>query len=404
MRIVPLRALLIMKKNTILIVLFLALLLLQREGFAQWILQGGEIDAKIHRGIELTYNMDYDLADRTFDSVITISPSHPSGYFYKGMVNFWRAVTNTDNTGYDETYRKQLDLCIERADLLLDTNEFDLAGLFYKGAALGMRARIFAIRPNWQDAIGILLGDAKEGVKYLKKLEDRIPSNGDIMFGRGLYNYYVEAVKEDNPALSTVIGFFATGNKRVGIEMLEYAAKNASYSRTEAMYELMKINYIYEKNFLHSFDFARVLASKYPNNSAFLHYLGFCQVSLNMTKQYDSTYRVILARSQERKEGYTIKQAREAMYFIGQAFLLNHTGNLDSALYYLYNCSLISYKLTPTEVTWWIAKSELLMGEAYDARGDRKNALIMYNRVMKMKDLSNAHADAERYLKTPFQR
>jgi hypothetical protein len=392
-----------MKKSPLLI-FFLVFSIFTAKTPGQWILQGGIIDEQIHRGIELTYNMDYALADRTFDSVIAQAPSHPSGYFYKAMVNFWRAVTNTDNTGYDEAYRQQLDLCIERADKLLDTNELDLAGLFYKGAALGMRARIFAIRPNWQDAIGLLLGDAKEGVKYLNKLEDKLPGNGDIVFGRGLYNYYVEAVKEDNPALSSVIGFFANGNKRVGLEMLEYAAKNATYSRTEAMYELMKINYIYEKNFNHSYDFARMLASKYPNNSTFLHYLGFCQVSLNLLQQYDSTYRVILNRSHEKREGYTIKQAREAMFFIGQAFLLNHTGNIDSALYYLYNANVLSYKLTPNEVTWWIAKSELLMGEAYDAAGDRKHALFYYDRVMKMKDDAGAHRDAQNYITSPFRR
>ena len=393
------------KKRAIIISLFLpiSLLLFRSESHAQWILQSGEIDAKIHRGIELTYNMDYASADRTFDSVIAINPAHPSGYFYKAMVNFWRAITNTDNTGYDEAYRQQLQLCIDRADNLLDTNEFDLAGLFYKGAALGMRARIFAIRPNWEDAVGLLLGDAREGVKYLNKLEDRVPGNTDILFGRGLYNYYVEAIKEDNPALSTVIGLFATGNKRVGLQMLEIAAKYATYSRTETMYELMKINYIYEKNFNHSFDFAKILAAKYPNNSAFLHYYGFCQVSLGLLNNYDSTYRVMLSRANERREGYTIKQAREAKYFIGQAYLFRPNGNLDSALYYLYNSNLLSHKITPTEVTWWIAKSELLMGQAYDARNDRTNALLMYNRVLKMKD-AGQHADAQRFIESAYRR
>src|SRR5579864_8736642 len=99
-----------MKNGTILKFFFILSLLffLQRESHAQWILQGGLIDEQIHRGIELTYDMDYAEADRTFDSVIAESPSHPSGYFYKAMVNFWRAVTNTDNTGYDEAYRKDL--------------------------------------------------------------------------------------------------------------------------------------------------------------------------------------------------------------------------------------------------------------------------------------------------------
>ena len=370
---------------------------------AQWVLHGGIMDQQIHRGIELTYNMQYAEADHTFDSVINQNPRHPAGYFYKGMVNFWRAITNTDNTGYDEAYSRDLDECMKRADLLLDSNEWDLAGLFYKGAALGMHARIFAIRPKWQEAISLLVSDAKDGIKYLNKLEEKIPANGDIMFGRGLYNFYVEAVKEDNPALSPIISVFATGSKRVGLQMLEYAAQRATYSQTEAMYELMKIYYLYEKDYSKSYNYSRILASKYPNNSAFLHYLGFNQVSLGEHIKYDSTYHVMLARAKERREGYTIKQAREAMYFIGQAFLLNHNGNLDSALYYLYNCNQLSYKLTPNEVTWWIAKSELLLGMAYDVRGDRTNALMMYNRVMQMKDVAT-HGDAQRYIANPYRR
>ena len=371
---------------------------------SQWSLQSGEIEKQIRRGIEVTYNMDYSLADRIFDSVINESPNHPSGYFFKAMVNFWRAITNTDNTGYDEVYRKLLTQAIEKADLLLDENEFDLAGNFYKGASLGMRARIFAIRPNWQDGIGLLLGDAKEGIKYLNILETKVPSNGDILFGRGLYNYYVEAVKEDNPSLAPIIGFFAAGNKRAGLQMLEIARDRASYSRTEAKYELMKVNYLYEKNYQASYPISRELVTMYPNNSNFLHYYGFNQVSLGLLDGYDSTYHVILARAREKREGYTIKQAREAMYFIGQAALYRRGGNLDSALYYLYNSNLLSRKISPNEVTWWVPKSELFMGMAYDARGDRKNALEMYNRVLKMKDLSGTQAEANRYIATPYKR
>ncbi|MBS1902696.1 MAG: hypothetical protein JSS75_03230 [Bacteroidetes bacterium] len=371
---------------------------------SQWILQSGLIDQQIHRGIELTYNMEYDAADRTFDSVISEAPQHPSGFFYKAMVNFWRAVTNPDNTNYDKAYTEQLYQSLARATALLDSNEFDLAGLFYKGAALGMHARIFAIRPKWEDAIDLLLSDAKQGVEYLNRLEEHIPSNGDVMFGRGLYNFYVEAEKEDYPALAPIISMFATGSKSIGIQMLEYAAQNATYSRTEAMYELLKIYYVYQRDYYNAMKYAQILAAKYPNNSTFLHYLGFCQVSLGQLPQYDSTYRVMLSRAREQREGYGIKQAREAMYFIGQGFLYRSGGNIDSALYYLYNSNLLSRKVTPDEVTWWIAKSELLMGEAYDVRGDRKNALMMYNRVMQMKDVSGSHADASRYISTPYKR
>lgn len=386
------------------LMLAVALLCISQKADAQWVLQSGEMDLQIRRGINLIYNMEFDAAERTFDSVITSNPDHPAGYFYSASVIFWRAVTNPDNTNYDQQYRDRLQLAIDKSDRVLEQNDRDVAGIFYKGAALGMRARIFAIRPNWKDAIDIVLGDAKEGVKYLNMMEELIPANPDVLFGRGLYNYYVEAVKDDNPMLAPIIGLFATGNKRVGLQMLEISAQQAQYAKTEAQYELMKVYYIYEKNFVRANAFAQYLTNKFPNNVQFLHYLGYSQVSLGQTDKYDSTYRVVLDRCREKRPGYTIRQAREAMYFRGQAQLNMHGGNLDSALYFLYNSNLLSRKLTPNETTWWITKSELMMGQAYDLKGDRKRAIEMYRRVLDLDDHSGAHANANKWIASAYKR
>jgi tetratricopeptide (TPR) repeat protein len=375
-----------------------------RVASAQWALQSGEMDQQIRHGIELVYDMDFSAADRTFDSVIAAHPEHPSGYFYRAMVFFWRAITNPDNTTYDKSYREWLDKSLTRADALLAKNEKDVTGIFYKGAALGMRARIFAIRPSWTDAIDLILGDAKKGLKYLNEIEEIIPSNPDVLFGRGLFNYYVEATKEDHPFLAPVIGIFATGNKPIGLQMLEIAAHDALYARTEAQYELVKLYYSYEKNYARSYAYSQYLVNKYPNNVIFLHYLGFNQVTENMPEKYDSTYRVILERCRQKKEAYTIRQAREAMHFLGQAALLLPNRNIDSALYFLYNADLLSRQITPKEIQWWTVREELMMGEAYDVKGDRTRAMDMYRRVLDMPDFNGAHADAERYMKSPYRK
>ena len=383
----------------------LFLLLCSQSASAQWSLQSGEMDNQIHRGIALIYDMDFSNADKTFDSVIAEHPEHPSGYFYRAMVTFWRAITNPDNTTYDAEYRSYLKQSIDRADALLAKNEKDLAGIFYKGAALGMRARIFAIRPTWQDAVGLILGDAKEGIKYLDQIEEIIPSNPDVLFGRGLYNYYVEDVKQDHPFLRPIISLFATGNKAVGLQMLEMAAQKASYANTEAQYELVKLYYTSEHNYVRAGAYATYLTHKYPNNVIFLHYLGFSRVTAHDIDGYDSVYRVILARCREHKEAYTIRQAREAMYFIGQAQMDRANGNMDSALYYLYNSDLLSRKVSPPDkLEWYVTQSELLMGEAYDVRGQRKEAMDMYKRVLDLPEYKTAHADAQRYLTTPYKR
>jgi hypothetical protein len=61
------------KKIIFKIILFFAIFLLfsPKESYGQWVLQSGLIDEQIHRGMELTYNMEYATADRTFDSVIS---------------------------------------------------------------------------------------------------------------------------------------------------------------------------------------------------------------------------------------------------------------------------------------------------------------------------------------------
>src|SRR5438045_1316607 len=85
-------------------------------GRAQWVLQSGEMDRQIHRGLPLMYNMDFAAAEVIFDSIIREGPDHPAGYFYKASSMFWRTVTNPDNTRFDEEYKKWLAQAIDKSD------------------------------------------------------------------------------------------------------------------------------------------------------------------------------------------------------------------------------------------------------------------------------------------------
>lgn len=397
-------------RSLFLLPLVVALLGYTGTARAQWVLQAGEMDQQIHRGMPLMYNMDFAGAERVFDSVIAEAPDHPAGYFYRASVMFWRAITNPDNTTYDQEYRKWLDTAISKADAMLDKNPKDIPGLFYKGAAIGMRARIYEYRVSALDAfdiIQLILGDAKKGVDYLNQLEDIIPDNSDVLFGRGVYNYYVESEKEQNPTLSSAIAaMFPVGNKLAGLQMLEMAAKNAVYARIEAKFELMHIYYAIEKRYQVAYALAQELANAYPNNVQFLHYLGFCAVTENNVPQYDSVYRVMLDRARQRRDSYTIRQAREAMYFIGLAQMKKAGGNMDTAVYYFYNSDLLSRTIEkdPSKFDWWLTSTELSLGEAYDVRGNRREAIQMYRRVLELPDHNSAHSEANKYLLAPYKR
>lgn len=391
------------------IIAFMLLVLGLQPARSQWILQSGTMDQQIHRGIDLIYDMQFQSADSVFDSVIGEYPDHPAGYFYRATVMFWRAITNPDNTTFDAEYKAWLAKAVEKSDTLLAHNPKDIAGLFYKGGSIGMRARIYEYRVGPNDAMDIIkliLGDAKIGVDYLNQLEEIIPDNSDILFGRGIYNYYVEQEKQQNPTLAPIIStMFPSGNKAAGLQMLEMAAAHATYASVEAKFELMHIYYAEEHNYARAYQLAQELASKYPNNVQFLHYLGFSAFTENNVPMYDSLYRVMLDRARAHREAYTIKQAREAMYFIGVAQLRMPHGNMDTALYYLYNSDLLSRKVVETDDQhWWLTDAELYMGEAYDMRNDRKNAVLMYQRVLALPDHNRDHADAQQYIASAYHR
>ena len=63
----------------------------------------------------------------------------------------------------------------------------------------------------------------------------------ETLVGEGLYNYYVEWVREHYPSFRPVLWFFRRGDKALGLIQLRKAAHYSMYSRVEAQTFLMKI-------------------------------------------------------------------------------------------------------------------------------------------------------------------
>jgi len=59
----------------------------------------------------------------------------------------------------------------QSCDRILDTNDYEINGLFFKGGALGYRARLSTIRNDWISAIK----DAKTALEILQKSQQIAP-------------------------------------------------------------------------------------------------------------------------------------------------------------------------------------------------------------------------------------
>jgi hypothetical protein len=79
------------------------LLLVLSSAHGQWITDPA-LEAKLQRGIDEIYNIEFEKADKDFAEVIRLAPDHPAGYFFRAMTEWWRILSNFDDESRDKAF------------------------------------------------------------------------------------------------------------------------------------------------------------------------------------------------------------------------------------------------------------------------------------------------------------
>jgi hypothetical protein len=378
------------------IILTLALCIACGRADAQWVLLHSDADSIILHGVEQVFNLRYDSAEASFSRVVTLYPSHPAGYFFLAMVDWWRIAVDPDNTTWDSRFRAKLQRTIDLCDTLLDSNEFDIQALFFKGGAIGYLGEIDAYREQWLAAAQ----QGKSGLDILDRVSALAPTNYDLMLGLGLYNYYAEKIPEEYPFVKPLLLFFPPGSKSLGLQQLRAAATKARYARYEAMYQLLRVYYGYEKDYGNALVLAKQLSSQFPDNVLFERYLGRAYVQQGLGWQWDSTWRDVITKVRLGRPGYSAGAAREGHYYI--AMYAMNRGLYDEALANLYICDSLSRPLDSDGPSGFMVLTNLRIGMIYDMQRKREYAMMQYEKVLSWKDYGDAHVQAERYREHPY--
>lgn len=366
---------------------------------AQWALMKSDAEVFIKRGTDYIYNCQFDSAEANFKRVIEMYPEHPSGYFLDAMIEWWKMRLNRSYNSKDAVIflskiEKELSVC----DALLEKNEYDVTGLFFKGGALGYRGRYYATTESWIKAAN----DGREAFDILIRCQKVAPGNHDIMLGTGIYNYFAAALPEKYPALSTVMIFLPSGDKKIGILQLQAAANKAKFASVEAKDVLLQAwSRQFENNSSEFLKLSEELHTKYPKNPFFHRQYATALVQVGDQTKYEAEWRTILIRYLDKNFGYTHNIARDAMYYIGYSLLSQ--GKLDDALKYFYKCDEASRYLDE-DPSGFMVLLNLKIGMIYDLQGKRDLAIKQYKKVMGWEDKSGSKADAERYLSSPYKR
>ena len=377
-----------MLKKLLLLILLTSPLCAQQE----------RLDSLITSGIHQIYSIKFEEAESTFAIVKKNFPNHPAGNFFDAMIVWWRVLLDLRSETFDNLLRDKLELVIDQCDDILDDDETNVDAIFFKGGALGYRGRLSALRKDWFDAAS----DGKDALPLVFWAYELDSTNTDVVLGFGIYNYFAKVIPEVFPPVEPLMIFFPEGDKKKGIEQLEFVGENGKYAKYEALYFLMTSYYAFEKNNIKSLKYAKLLNEEFPDNPRFESYRGRINVRMNSYKKASKLFMSIIHKYNFGYTGYTERVKREAEYYVGMHY--KRSDSLALAEKHFLNCEHLSRKVDTDEETGFLVNSLLYLGEFNDIKGLRKKAIKYYEEVLEMDEFGSSHEKAERNIKTPYKK
>ncbi len=358
--------------------------------------QTGEEEAV--RIMKYIYSCSFDSSKILIDRYISSNINPPQSNFLDVLSGWWKINIDRKNEKLDEEFNNKVNKTLDVCDAILDKNPDDFNALFYKGGALGYRGLLKSLRESWLSAAD----DGKQSLNLMDRALEINPGNKEALLGIGIYNYFAEYVPFRYPFLKPLLIIFPKGDKVKGLAQIKEAAQNSKIATYEAHYIIAYLNIVYEKNYYEGETYSSYLFNLFPANSVFERMLYSCYVGQGRFQNALDGWTAVRNKNKQSAAGYGIDAVlREADYYITLCLL--KLGNIDKSEEYLDELLKLNEKLDKDE-TSFKAFSYLMLGMKHDAAGDRNKALENYNRVLEMKEFSNSHKDAEKYIKEAYKK
>jgi tetratricopeptide (TPR) repeat protein len=382
--------------------LFFVQITLLYPGEAAWGLEKGQngtsqvsfAKGDILEGIHLLYDRRFDEAEEIFRRVISESPERPAGYFYLAMVTWSRMAAGSWSPETTEEYLKRVDRTVTVARERIGKGKADSYDYFYLGGALGFKGRFELSRGNWLSSYFL----ATDAIDALNTCLEMDPDNKDVLLGIGIFDYYTARLSGVLKFLTTL--FVHKGNKEEGLRKLNIAAREATYSATEAKSMLLHIYLFLEEDFPKALIIARDLSARYDQNPRFKVLEGVSYLRLGMESQFRDVIYDLRQRGLKGSSPQTVSMWERQAQYLETIYQLFH-GHYSAArakLAFLMNHA--DRKNDPYMVAWPLLK----MGMSYDLEGNREEATKCYRRVIDMKTGAGAQFLAQRLLEYPAQK
>lgn len=383
-------------------------------------------------GLKAMYNLDYETARRRFKEMTQAFPNHPAGPQHLAA-SIWLQtlhesrrlqgslytidVLKTKGEGQAdprivEQFRAWTKQAKQLSEARLKTSPRDAEALYFLGATEALKAGFTAaVERRYISAL-------RDGSRSIDLHRDTLkvdPNFHDAEISIGLYDYVLGGLPLPIKVLASLTGM--RGSKRRGIETLKRVAAEGKWARDDAKVLLIGIFKI-EARYMDALALSRELASKYPRNYLF-HLESADALIWQAARAAAAGGQTTVPAATTTGPANAPDAEREALQIFEGMLrdpLIKDEARLLDLVHFRYGEALLTLGQPERAAKEFLAAaaapgaepnlatlSRLHAARGLDLAGRRREALAQYQAVLSRPDTYDAHQEARRGLREPYQ-
>jgi hypothetical protein len=243
------------------------LLVFSPDVFPQQHILTNKLERQILKGLDATFNFEFEKSEKIFNKIIEKYPDNPVGYHFKSIPYFWRFLDNKNDSDFVK-FIALSDSTIKKTDQLLEADTVDAFTYYIVGSTNSLRAMVFGRMENYLDAILAL----KQSFTNLNNAIFIDSTMYDAYMGLGLFNFMTAQTPAALRWAMRMTGI--EGEKEKGISYLKFAADKGKFSKVDAQYYLSQILSEFYLENEKAEQIIIKLSKKYKNNLLFKYSLA----------------------------------------------------------------------------------------------------------------------------------
>jgi tetratricopeptide (TPR) repeat protein len=368
-------------------------------------------DPLAQKGFDHFYNLEYPEAIAVFKQAVEVAPDDPNAYSHLaeavlfGMMNRAGALESQMVTGGDSFLRhagmepaqeehalfaSSIQKVLDMTGEAIEQNPNDAEALFARGEAIGFRGTYnYLVKRSWIDS----LRDATEARRLHNRVFELDPTRIDARMMQGVNDYLVGSLPLFYKMLGVLAGFH--GDREAGMRTLKLVAEQGAYSKVESEF-LLCVIYRRERRPTQAIPMLESLHKRFPRN--FLVLLELSQMYADLGERNKALAPLEKIEKLKRAGAPGLQILPEERIQFARGNLLFWHREFDPAIHELEQATEHAELLDPNSgPSAW-----LRLGQCYDIKGRRANAVRCYQRAVAFTPASDPAKEARKYIDSAF--